>query len=193
MKRLLATLAGLILAIPAISFAQQEEPTSTPAPTTPAPSETPAPPPEKPEPPPDTQTANAQASSNGQWVYTTQYGWIWAPYASNYTYVSPDGGLAYEYAYDPASGWGWLESPWVLGYGPWPYWGTYGYGRYAWYAHPWFHAGFYRGAWGQYGAWGGGRSYGGFHGAAPAFRGGASLGGGFHGGGGGGGHGGGHR
>ena len=82
--------------------------------------------------------------AQGQWVSTNQYGWIWVPYARNYTYVDPAGELAFTYAYYPAFGWRWLASPWVLGWGPTPYWGRLGAGYYAWYAHPWFHHGVYR-------------------------------------------------
>jgi len=78
---------------------------------------------------------------SGQWIYTSQYGWLWMPYAREYTYVSPDGGVAYEYAYYPRAGWRWVYAPWVLGWGPSPYWGYYGPRRYVWYAHPWFRVG----------------------------------------------------
>jgi hypothetical protein len=121
-----------------------------------------------------------QQPATGQWTYTSQYGWVYLPYAQNYTYVAQDGGLAYEYAWYPTWGWRWIEAPWVLGWGPRPYWGYYGYGHYAWYAHPWFHAGVYRGAYGYgyRGGYGGAYGYrggvggyrggyGGVHGAAP--------------------------
>ena len=86
-------------------------------------------------PPPATQPAPA---ATGQWVYTTQNGWLWMPYGQSYTYVNTDTSLAYEYAYYPAFGWHWVPAPWVLGIGPSPYWGGYGYSRFAWHAHPWF-------------------------------------------------------
>ncbi|HET6336641.1 MAG TPA: hypothetical protein VFG30_25635, partial [Polyangiales bacterium] len=28
---------------------------------------------------------------DGQWVYTSQYGWVWMPYSQSYTYVPDDG------------------------------------------------------------------------------------------------------
>jgi hypothetical protein len=80
--------------------------------------------------------------SPGQWVYTNQYGWIWMPYSRDYTYVAPDGGMAYEYAYYPSAGWRWIYAPWILGWGPSPFWGRLGPVRFSWYAHPWFRVGF---------------------------------------------------
>src|SRR4051812_45900667 len=56
---------------------------STPAvqatvqPSTPAPSSSPPAPPSAPPSPPA-----QQSSVTGQWVYTSQYGWIWIPYGS---------------------------------------------------------------------------------------------------------------
>lgn len=115
-------------------------------------------------------------AAQGQWVFTTQYGWIWTPYAQNYTYVDQIGEMALTYAFYPSYGWRWLPSPWVLGFGPAPYWGIYGYDHYAWHARPWFSAGIYRPAiwqrWGRpYGGYGYnqgaayGRPYGGYNGA----------------------------
>jgi hypothetical protein len=80
----------------------------------------------------------------GQWVFTNQYGWVWMPYAQNYTYV-PAGGDPYMYVYYPTNGWRWVSAPWVYGWGPRPYWGMYGVRRYVWYAHPWFKVSDYRG------------------------------------------------
>jgi hypothetical protein len=78
---------------------------------------------------------------SGQWVNTSQYGWLWLPYDQSYTYVVPDGSVAYTYAYYPTVGWRWVAAPWVFGIGPSPYWGAYGTARFAWYAHPWFQRG----------------------------------------------------
>jgi hypothetical protein len=80
-------------------------------------------------------------AAGGQRIYTSQYGWLWMPYARDYTYVSPDGGAAYEYAYYPSYGWRWVYSPWVIGYGPHPYWGRLGPRYYAWHSRPWFRVG----------------------------------------------------
>jgi hypothetical protein len=90
------------------------------------------------------------AQGTGQWVYTSQYGWLWMPYSRDYVYVSADSGVAYEYSYYPNYGWRWVNAPWILGWGPSPYWGRVGPVRYGWYAHPWFrvgyvHRGYYRG------------------------------------------------
>ena len=81
------------------------------------------------------------AVREGQWTYTTQYGWIWTPYDQGYTQVYPDAAIAYTFAYYPAAGWRWLSAPWILGFGPRPYWGSMGMGRFAWYSHPWFRVG----------------------------------------------------
>jgi len=75
--------------------------------------------------------------TDGQWVSTQQYGWIWIPYAQADTYVSPVGS-PYEHVCPPAVGWNWVYAPWVLSWGPEPYWGVYGRRRFGWYSHPWF-------------------------------------------------------
>ena len=63
-------------------------------PPTAAPTEMPPAPPEQPPPPPRTQNqadeqepvlAGADATANGQWVYTDQYGWVFMPYGDQYT------------------------------------------------------------------------------------------------------------
>jgi hypothetical protein len=111
-----------------------------------------------PPPPPPMQTAPAGVATRpdnsavppapppgpavqGQWVLTPQYGWLWMPYAADYTYVSGNGSEAYMYVYSTGYGWRWVLSPWVIGLGPRPWWGAPGVARFAWYAHPWFHAG----------------------------------------------------
>src|SRR6202044_1548293 len=67
----------------------------------------------------------AEMASQGEWVYTAQYGWTWVPYGSTTTTV---GGQPYVYLYAPSFGWRWLASPW--GVGPFHY-GAWGWGR-AW-------------------------------------------------------------
>ena len=137
----------------------------------------PAPPP-PPQGPSAAQTP-APAVPDGQWTYTSQYGWLWIPYGQPYTYVYTGSDVSYEYVYYPAFGWCWVSSPWVFGIGPSPYWGVHGRVGFAWYAHPWFQSRFvHRG--------------GGYSHAAPRYSAHASAG--FHGGGfhGGGFHGGGH-
>jgi hypothetical protein len=121
-----------------------------PAPAAPPPQEPPPPPSTAyPPPPPRTQPLEpAQVTvqpapprtvaPNGQWVYTTQYGWVWMTYDDAYTQVVPDAALAYQYVYYPAFGWRWVVAPWVLGFGAAPYWGRLGPGHFHWYAHPRF-------------------------------------------------------
>jgi hypothetical protein len=108
---------------------------------------------------PATQAQAAPADANGQWVYTAQYGWVWMPYGAGYTYVSTDEASdPYMYVYYPSFGWRWLEAPWVFGWGPSPYWGSWGCGRFAWYSHPWFNSHEYRGSrHSRYGGWAGNR------------------------------------
>jgi hypothetical protein len=127
----------------------------------------------------------------GQWVYTSQYGWLWMPYEQAYTYVDAESDVSYGYVYYPAFGWRWVLAPWVFGLGPEPRWGTVGRARFAWYAHPWFHGrgGAYHGAAYRGPAFehsGGERAY---HGGSTFHGGGTFHGAGtFHGGGGGHGH-----
>jgi hypothetical protein len=78
--------------------------------------------------------AVAPAPAGGQWVYTSQYGWVWMPYGSAYTYV-PAGAYPDMYVYYPSYGWRWVVAPWVWGIGPRPYFGLYGWARYGWYGH----------------------------------------------------------
>ena len=168
----LRAMTTLALLSSGTAFAQQatapaSETADTPAPTTAAPTQAPPAVPANPGQPPGATAsaapapqapapqASAAAPISGQWSYTTQYGWVYLPYSQSYTYVNPDGTVAYEYAYYPSRGWGWVESPWVLGGGPRPYWGGYGYAHFAWYAHPWFHGGaYYRGGYGYHAGWG---------------------------------------
>jgi len=125
-----------------------------------------APPPAPPPPATATNPASPPAP-DGQWVYTNQYGWLWMPYGQPYTYVRPDSDVAYVYAYYPAYGWRWVDSPWVFGLGPAPYWGVRGRVGFAWYAHPWFHSAYafhgYRGGVAHAPRFAG-RAAGGFHG-----------------------------
>ena len=130
------------------------------------------------QPQPDTPTAE---SADGQWVYSSQYGWLWMPHAQAYTYVTP-AGAPYEYVYYPSFGWQWVYAPWVFGWGPTPYWGSYGRARFAWYAHPWFGRPVYRGG-GYRGSGFGGRGYRGSGFGGGGYRGGGFGGGGFRGGG----------
>ena len=77
------------------------------------------------------------AAPEGQWVLTKQYGWVYMPYAEQYTFVPPRG-HAQMYVFYPRTGWRWVKAPWVLGAGPVPHWGPAGYARFSWHARPWF-------------------------------------------------------
>ena len=79
-------------------------------------------------------TAVAPAPASGQWVYTSQYGWVWMPYGAGYTYL-PAGAYPDMYVYFPVYGWRWVVAPWVWGIGPRPYFGVYGWARFGWYGH----------------------------------------------------------
>jgi uncharacterized membrane protein YgcG len=108
-------------------------------PATPAPSEQPPTPPPAQPPAPPTQASTASTLPAGQWVYTNQYGWIWMPYANQYTWVPEDGwGAPWLYVYYPVYGWCWIDAPWVWGIGPWPYFGFYGAVNFSWYGHGWW-------------------------------------------------------
>lgn len=118
---------SMSLGLTPITFAQDSEP---PPPPSAAPSEMPPPP------------APAAAAPEGQWVFTSQYGWVFMPYAESYTYL-PANGDPLAYVYGPALGWRWLAAPWIFGVGPHPYWGQRGFSRFAWHAHPRFAPRFY--------------------------------------------------
>ena len=71
-----------------------------------------------------------EASGQGQWVQTSEYGWVWVPAEAMPLEVQ---GEPYVYLYRPTLGWTWSVSPWgwdgpVGGWGwarPWygSYWG----------------------------------------------------------------------
>lgn len=109
-------------------------------PGTPQPTETPQLPTTIPPPPTTQQQPVTQVAgpANGQWIYTQQYGWVFAPYERSYTYVNDDVSAASMYCYRPVVGWTWLASPWVITLGPRPYWGNWGPYRYSYYSQPWF-------------------------------------------------------
>ena len=195
-----------------VSAGETGSPLESVQPSTPAPDMMPPAPPQQPPAPPvqsqgQTQpemqqpAPAAQATAGGQWVYTSEYGWVWMPYGNQYTYEgSANDAYPYSYVYYPSYGWMWLAAPWVWGWGAYPYFGPRGPVGFGWYA------GLYRAGygWGGYrgGGYGGGRVGSGGYRAAASYRaasgsrvgtGGGSRGG-FSGHGGfGGGHGGGHR
>jgi hypothetical protein len=111
------------------------QPPSAPPNTQPAaPSNVAPPPPDvatnAPPPPPPDQV-------RGEWIYTRQYGWVWAPYDRSYTAVNDDTYVAYQYVWWPRFGWRWVAAPWVFGMGPRPYF-AHGPRFFFWYSHPWF-------------------------------------------------------
>ncbi len=96
-------------------------------------------------------------ATDGQWVYTQQYGWVWMPYGARYVSEGSTGDESpYAYVYEPSIGWCWLAAPWVWGWGAYPYFGARGPGRFGWYTGL-MHAGY---GWGGYR--GGGLGHAGF-------------------------------
>ncbi len=69
----------------------------------------------------------------GQWVFTTEYGWIWVPAGAT---SAAEEGVPYSYLYTPTYGWNWYISPWGAG--------AYHYG--VWVRRPWHPVG-WRGGW----------------------------------------------
>jgi len=135
---------ALALFLGAQGASAQQQPAPQPPPPAPAQAQNAAPPP--PSPPPQAAPSPAPqgeaapppsqwvvSAANGQWVFTSDYGWIWVPAGASTRIV---GGVPYSYLYTPASGWTWYVSPW----GP----GRYHYG--VWVRHAWHPAGWH-GAW----------------------------------------------
>lgn len=157
-------------------------------PDTPPPTNPPPPPPAaRPAPPatPPQPLPQQKPTDTGQWVHTTQYGWVWMPYGDTYAHVPPDGSTPSMYVYYPEAGWCWVVAPWLWGWGPMPYFGLMGPRYYGWFGFGFGHwYGFARPYehWGWHGRayWGGGRWNGvnRFYGGGP----GSGRGGGFRGG-----------
>ncbi len=152
MRRLLFVMS--VLASPALALSQANyaaPPAAEPVPPMPMP------PPPQDLPVPEVNPPTPQqpiAAPAGQWVNTVQYGWLWIPYAQEYTHIPPDPQVyPDQFVYYPAYGWRWVVAPWVYGYGPSPIWGVLGVRYFAWYSHPWFRVGGYWG-WGAYRGWG---------------------------------------
>ena len=80
-------IVSMSLCLPSNTFAQDSEP---PPPPSAAPTEMPPPPPEAP-PQPESSAPAAAPAPDGQWVFTAQYGWVFMPYADNYTYMPSSG------------------------------------------------------------------------------------------------------
>jgi hypothetical protein len=157
-------------------------------PATPAPTQPPPPPPAVLPKPPAEQppvTSQDKPAADGQWVYTSQYGWVWMPYGDKYAHVPQDGSPPNMYVYYPDAGWCWVVAPWLWGWGPAPFFGVLGPRFFGWwgigFGHWYGFAGPYA-HWGWHGRayWGGGRwngvtrSYGGL-GRGGSFRGGGGF------------------
>jgi len=75
--------------------------------------------------------AGTQVVTGGQWVFTAQYGWLYMPYGNRYVLSHAAG--PYAYVYYPSHGWHWVAAPWIVGSGPYPYFGARGPFAYHWY------------------------------------------------------------
>ncbi|HQR29455.1 MAG TPA: hypothetical protein PLL32_03530, partial [Anaeromyxobacteraceae bacterium] len=114
-----------------------------------------------------------QGTPAGQWVFTSQYGWVWMPYGTSFTYLPASGATPNMFVYYPAVGWSWVIAPWVWGWGPRPWFGWAGWAGYPWWGTgfgTWY--GFARsygwagwGGWHRGGYWRGGR----WTGVGPGF------------------------
>ncbi len=98
----------------------------------------PAPPVDLPPPPvqvgyvaPPRVVMSGPTAAPGQWVFTAQYGWLYMPYGHRFAFTHRTG--PYAYAYYPSYGWRWLSAPWMVGTGPYPYFGVHGPYAYGWY------------------------------------------------------------
>jgi hypothetical protein len=82
--------------------------------------------------------AQVRPEPAGHWAYTQQYGWVWMPYDSLYTFTPHyETGDPYMYVYYPRVGWTWVEAPWLWGWGPKPH-IRVGLGvNYTWYGLDW--------------------------------------------------------
>ena len=195
-----ALFSALMFLASAGAIRAQDEQNAAQPPTQPPAEAPPAPPAEPPAPPSVMQSPEAntpqpqgqQATGQGQWVFTSQYGWLWMPYGAQYTYEPPavQGSYVYPYSYVyyPSYGWSWLYSPWVWGWGPSPFFGYYGPRQFVWYRGPGFYPrgwvarpypgwgvyghGFYRGGFGGYRT-----GFGGFHSGSSGFHGSSGVGG----------------
>jgi hypothetical protein len=152
----------------------EAQPEAVQPPTQPPEMQPPAPPAQPPAPPVEAQVQSqpqvqqpaggSPGAGAGQWVYTSEYGWIWMPYGNQYTYEgTPNDAYPYSYVYYPSYGWMWLAAPWVWGWGAYPYFGVRGPMGFGWYAGL-YHAGY---GWGGYRGGGPGRA-----GVNPGTRGG---------------------
>jgi len=91
--------------------------------------------------------ASPPPNQTGQWVYTSQYGWVWMPYGQQYVDEGTYGAASpYQYVYGVRVGWSWVAAPWLWGWGAYPYFGVWGPSHFGWYR------GLYRSGygWGRY-------------------------------------------
>ncbi len=167
-----ALLVVVLLLSPALAWADDSS-GAVIQPASPQPTLMPPAPPENPEPPPEQGVSQEAAPASGQWVYTSQYGWVWMPYGDTYTYLPTDGGAPDMYVYYPSVGWCWVVAPWIWGWGAAPYFGIYGTGHYGWYGYGYGHwygyAGPYANWYGR-GYWSGGHWYGSGHGTPAPYH-----------------------
>jgi len=71
--------------------------------------------------------ASPPPNQTGQWVYTSQYGWVWMPYGQQYVDEGTYGAASpYQYVYCVGLGWSWVAAPWLWGWGAYPYFGVWG-------------------------------------------------------------------
>jgi hypothetical protein len=145
MRTFLAGLAVITLAAVGPGTARAADPSGLadqPAQLTPPP---PPPPPQQPQQPiavvPESAPpATPSPAAYGQWVFTSQYGWVYMPWSDQYTSLPPDDyGDPYQYVYEPTIGWTWVAAPWIWGWGPWPYFGPFGPARFGWWGHRGWH------------------------------------------------------
>jgi hypothetical protein len=100
------------------------------------------------EPLDDAQASETAGSGDGQWVFTSQYGWVFMPYGDQYVDRGEDASVEapFAFVYGPGNGWEWVAAPWLWGWGTYPYFGTVGPSRLGWYR--WLYDGGY--GWGGY-------------------------------------------
>src|SRR5438132_6818184 len=112
--------------------------------------------------------ASPPPNQTGQWVYTSQYGWVWMPYGQQYVDEGTYGAASpYQYVYCVGLGWSWVAAPWLWGWGAYPYFGVWGPSHFAWYrglyrsGYGWGHyrGGYPRGGYPAGGYWRGGGYY----------------------------------
>ena len=121
------------------------------------------------------QPTPAAPSQAGQWVYTSQYGWVWMPYGQQYVSEGAWGAATpYQYVYCVRLGWSWVAAPWLWGWGVYPWFGQLGPWHFGWYR------GLYRAGYG-WGHYRGGHPYGGYYRGAATRDGYVRGGGAYHG------------